>query len=890
MNCSRSKPGNRIRRLPPRKNVAAIDYAGSFSWTARFLIACEVRATIAIRPPRAFNVLAGLAMRRMTLLSGWLRIARHRYPENHRHDSTKAATLLPIEPLFCDRSFPVALGVLPASIPRPRVLAFRWIRFVVLMTVGGIPCWAGAEGVDFNRQIRPILSEHCFECHGPDAATLEADLRLDLADSSMSVITPGDPDASELVRRIKSKDADEQMPPPHSRKQLSEEHRATLIQWVRSGADFDEHWAFVPPRKGAPPSLDDDDWSANPIDQFVLDRLRREGLAPSPRANPESLIRRITLDLTGLPPTPREVEEFLTDDPDMAIESLVDRLMNSPRYGEHMALPWIEASRYADTDGYQNDRYRYQHVWRDWVIEALNNNMPYDQFVIEQIAGDMFPGATLRQQIATGFGRNHRINSEDGSIPEEWRTENVVDRVDTFGTVFLGLTIGCARCHDHKYDPISQTEYYQLFAYFNNIAEWGVGPNNGNSPPFIEVPKSWPDLGPREDRLIIPEPVKLRRARDTEGNGLKRPQAGSPSTVMVMHELDQPRETFVLLRGQYNSPDKTRPVTPAVPASLASGTSPGQVPRNRLELAQWLFHPEHPLTARVAVNRLWQQFFGVGLVETSDNFGSQGSQPSHPELLDWLARELIRSGWDLQAIGKLIVRSSTYQQSSLVSGESARLDPSNKLLARGPRVRLPAFTLRDQALAISGLLVEKVGGPSTKPYMPPKIWSSISNNKYEQEKGENLFRRSLYTYWRRTIPPPTMMNFNAAAREVCIVRTETTNTPLQALTLMNNTVFVESARFMAERMMRTSGGDVAEGIRFGLRMTCARYPNDSELDVLMNAYHGFLNQFQANPKEAAKLLSVGETPRDESLPPVEHAAMTMVASLILNLDETITKE
>lgn len=763
-----------------------------------------------------------------------------------------------------------------------------WFRFGLIVAVAIATTYGQADEPAFNRDVRPILSEHCFECHGPDAATREADLRLDLESSAMAVIEPGDVEASELLRRILSDDPDEQMPPPEFKKRLSGQQKQTLADWIEQGASFQDHWAFTPPQDRSPPQLEDDDWSTNSIDRFVLARLRQQGLHPSKRASAETLIRRITLDLTGLPPTPAEIDAFLADDSAAAVEALVDRLMQSPRYGEQMALPWLEASRYADTDGYQNDRYRYQHVWRDWVIQAFNENMPYDQFVIEQIAGDMLPDATLRQQIATGFGRNHRINSEDGSIPEEWRVENVVDRVDTFGTVFLGLTIGCARCHDHKYDPISQREYYQLFAYFNNVAEWGVGPNNGNSPPFIEVPPSWPDLSPQLDRLITPDPVELRNARKEAGNGLRRPQAGSPSTVMVMHELDKPRETFVLLRGQYNMADKDQPVAPQVPASLDFSSS--DPPTNRLELARWLFEPSNPLAARVAVNRLWQQFFRVGLVETSENFGSQGSQPSHPELLDWLALELIRNDWNLRAIQKQIVLSATYQQSSAMNEELTQRDPQNRLLARGPRHRLSPFVLRDQALAISGLLVEKIGGPSTKPYMPPKIWSAISNNKYKQDVGENLFRRSLYTYWRRTIPPPTMMNFNAAAREVCIVRTEPTNTPLQALTLMNNTVFIESARFLAERMLRESDGDVINAIDGGFRLATGRHPTADESSILLRAHDRFLAQYRDDRDAARKLLAVGETPRGSKLNEAEHAAMTMTASLIMNLDETITKE
>jgi hypothetical protein len=521
------------------------------------------------------------------------------------------------------------------------------------------------------------------------------------------------------------------------------------------------------------------------------------------------------------------------------------------------------------------------------VIQAFNANMPYDQFVIEQLAGDLLPGATVSQQIATGFGRNHRINSEDGSIPEEWRTENVVDRVDTFGTVLLGLTIGCARCHDHKYDPISQREYYQLFAYFNNIAEWGIGPNNGNSPPFIEVPASWPQLQPGAAGFRVPEPVKLRSARKEAGNGLQRPQAGAPSTVMVMHELAEPRQTFVLNRGQYDQPHRGEPLEPNVPAALGR---PDERPRDRLGLARWLVSDDNPLTARVAVNRIWQQFFGTGLVETSENFGSQGAQPTHPELLDWLAVEFVRCGWDVRAIQRLILHSATYAQCSAAAPRQRQRDPQNRLLARGPRTRLSAFTLRDQALASAGLLVERVGGPSVKPYMPPKIWSSISNNRYQQDRGGSLFRRSLYTYWRRTIPPPTMMNFNAAPREICVVRTEPTNTPLQALTLMNNTTFVEAARFLAARVAGPENGGDAVAIAHGFELVCGRPPDDREASLLAAALQNFRNHYRDDPSAARGLLAVGEAGVGSDLPATEHAAWTMLASLILNLDEAVNKQ
>ncbi|QDT09143.1 PSD1 and planctomycete cytochrome C domain-containing protein [Planctomycetes bacterium K23_9] len=771
------------------------------------------------------------------------------------------------------------------SCPKP----FSFALIFGLLAGASVCC---ADDLNFNRDIRPLLSEACFHCHGPDRATRESGLRLDQEESAMTVIAPGDVEGSDLVQRISSTDADVQMPPPDSGKTLSKQQRDLLKRWVAEGAVFDRHWSFIPPQQVSPPARNAaDDFSSNPIDRFVLHRMHKAGLSPSPKADREELIRRVCFDLTGLPPTPGQVDTFQHNQSPDAFATLIDSLMASPRYGEHMAVPWLEAARYADTDGYQNDRYRYQHVWRDWVIDALNQNMPYDQFITEQIAGDMLPNATLRQQIASGFGRNHRINSEDGSIPEEWRIANVVDRVDTFGTVFLGLTIECSRCHDHKYDPVSQQEYYQLFSYFNNVAEWGVGPNNGNSPPFIEVPESWPLLSPDQDRLIPPDPVKLTNARKTKGNGLRRPQAGPPSTVMVMHELDRPRETFVLLRGQYNMPDKSNPLSPAVPAAFDSRDSTTPTPSNRLELARWLIAPDHPLTARVAVNRIWQQFFGRGLVATSENFGSQGTPPSHPELLDYLAIELIRSDWDLRRIQRLILDSSTYQQSSAATTKKIQADPKNIYLSRGPRIRLPGFALRDQALSISGLLTNQIGGPSAKPYMPPKIWSSISNNKYEQDAGQDLYRRSIYTYWRRTIPPPTMMNFNAAAREVCIVRTQRTNTPLQALTLMNNKLFVEAARGLAQRMiLESSGSDASSQIKLGFQLACGRIPTAPEKEILTQSHEKFLQQFQSQPSAAKELLAIGDSKRNASIAPIQHAAMTMTASLLMNLDETITKE
>ncbi len=768
-------------------------------------------------------------------------------------------------------------------IPSVRLIV-AWLAFAAA-TARGLEA---AETLDFNRDVRPILAAHCFHCHGPDAEARQGELRLDDAATARRVLKAGKSGQSELVRRILAVDADERMPPVDANKPLADEQKQILTRWIQEGAGYQTHWSFVPPVRSEIPEVKQAAGARGAIDRFILKRLEAADLTPSTDAERVTQLRRAALDLTGLPPTPAEVAEFLADKSDAAYARQIDRLLASPRYGEHMAAGWLEAARYADTDGYQNDRYRYQHAWRDWVILAYNENKPFDEFVVEQLAGDMLPGATLAQQIATGFGRNHRINSEDGSIPGEWQVEYVIDRVDTLGTVFLGLTVGCARCHDHKYDPLSQKDYYRLFAYFNNVPEWGVGPNNGNSPPFIKVPAGWPHAEPQENQFVVPEAVKLRAARTEMGNGLKRPQPGGTDTVMVMHELAEPRPTYLLKRGQYNLPDKSEVLAAGLPESLDAGSASAS--QNRLELAKWLVSPEHPLLARVTVNRMWQQFFGVGLVKTSENFGAQGETPSHPELLDWLARELIESGWNVKALHRDIVLSSTYRQSSAVTTRQLALDPENRWLARGPRYRLPAFALRDQALAVSGLLVEKPYGPPTKPYLPLRLWESISNNKYEQDHGEALYRRSLYTFWRRTIPPPLLTTLNAAEREVCVVRKDRTNTPLQALTMMNNVAFVEASRFLAERMLQEGGATADERIRYGFQLVTARQPTSDEYSILTGAHASFLERFQHDPADATKLLATGERPRDPSLDAIEHAAATLTASLLLNLDETSSKE
>ena len=756
-------------------------------------------------------------------------------------------------------------------------------RIISLLATVFLCSMASGEQLDFARDIRPVLSDACYHCHGPDANVRKAKLRLHdrAAALEAGVIADG-----EMLRRLTSDDPDERMPPMNSNRPLRDADRAKLVEWLRAGAAWpsdDRHWAFVPPKRPRLAKVRDADWSRNGIDHFVLARLEREGLAPSPEAGKATLLRRVTLDLTGLPPTLAELHAFLEDHSPGAYAKAVDRLLDSPRYGEHMALGWMEASRYADTDGYQNDRLRYMWVWRDWLIRALNDNMPFDRFITEQMAGDLIPDRNFFTQVATGFNRNHRINSEGGSIPDEWIVEYVADRVETMGTMFLGLTLTCSRCHDHKFDPLTQKDFYRLFAFFNNIDEAGLGPNNGNSPPFIEVPKRWPILSAEEARFVVPAPMKIKVVQTS----VPRPQPGATNTVMVLHELPKPRDTYRLERGLYDQPDKSERLHPATPPVL--GPWNDQWPRNRLGLARWLVDPAHPLTARVTVNRLWQRYFGLGLVKTSENFGVQGELPSNPALLDWLATEFVRRDWNLKAMHRLIVTSATYRQRSTASRKLQRRDPENRLLSHGPRKRLTPYAIRDAALFTSDLLNGKIGGPSVKPYMPPGIWKSISNASYKQDKGDKLYRRGIYTYWRRTVPPPTMMTFNAAAREICIVRNDLTTTPLQALTMMNNKTFVEAARFLAERMMQAKGQRPRQRVAEAFRRVTSRAPRKAELDLLMKDFSFYLKDFRKKPNAAKRLMSVGEKLRNPRLPAAQLAAYALVANTILNLDEAITQ-
>jgi hypothetical protein len=1008
--------------------------------------------------------------------------------------------------------------------------------------------------IDFNRQIRPILSEYCFACHGPDEKSRKAKLRLDTREGAFAklrggglVIVPGKSADSELIQRVLTHDETELMPPPKYGKKLTDQQKALLKQWVEQGASWSSHWAFVAPTKPALPRVKKLDWPRNPVDHFTLARLEKEGLQPSPEADKTAWLRRVTFDLTGLPPTLAESDAFLADASPQAQDKVVDRLLESPRYGEHMARFWLDAARYGDTHGMHLDNYREIWPYREWVIHAFNKNQPFDRFLVEQLAGDLLPDATLEQKVATGFIRCHVTTNEGGSIDEEVYVRNVVDRVDTNGTVLLGLSIGCARCHDHRYDPVSMKDYYQMFAFFNNLDGSAMDGNVPQHPPFLKLPspeqataldqvqkkiaglekkigevmadvkyeeapepktpakpertdfvwlddqlplsKALPTGGPNVAWQFVksPEPVlqgsksvKLhaqglqqvvlmeanpglrvgegdrlfahvyldpakppreimlqwhsktwlhraywgenvipfgkdntgeRRAMGplpkagewvrleveasrvdikpgtvlngfafTQQDGLaywdkaglvtQTPQ-GSTSfetltawlqtqrgtgganlpkdlqalvklepakhtteqkkklrdyflqyvypktqptfaplndelgkltkerdqlekqipTTLIFKEKSEIRPAYILKRGEYDQRGEqvqrnTPAFLPPLPASAA---------KNRLGFARWLVARDHPLTARVAVNRLWQQCFGTGLVKTAEDFGSQGEPPSHPELLDWLAVQFIDDGWDVKKMMKRLVTSATYRQSAKITKDRLAKDPHNRLLSRGPRFRLDAEMLRDQALFVSGLLVEKVGGPSVKPPQPAGLWEAVAftgsnTGKFSPDTGhDKVHRRSMYIFWKRTAAPPQMNALDAPSREACTVRRERTNTPLQALLLMNEQQFVEAARALGERTMKQGGATLEDRLRFLFRTVTIRNPEPLELSELRTLFSDNLKNFQTNPKAADQLIAVGETRPDATLNPSELAAWTMVANLVLNLDEVIAR-
>ncbi len=799
---------------------------------------------------------------------------------------------------------------------------------------------AGADQpISFNRDIRPILANHCLSCHGPDSAARRAGLRLDQRESAVgaaqsghAAILPGNAEGSELVVRIHSTDAAVVMPPPETGKALTDQQKQLLARWIRDGAQYQPHWSLVSPQAVQVPTLVDDQWSRTEIDRFILARLKSEGLQPSAPLAAHRLLRRLSLDLIGLPPTPAEADAFAQElqqaegmgaaAQDEVVRRWIDHLFRSPHYGERMAVDWLDAARYADTNGYQVDRDRELWAWRDWVIAAFNSNQRFDEFTIEQLAGDLLPSPTLSQRVATGFHRNHMLNEEGGVIPEEFLAEYCADRVETTAAVWLGQTFNCARCHDHKFDAITQKDYYSLYAFFHNVNEKGIGnygaPIRRNAPPFLSLPtdeQRAKQMQLQEQQVKLAEQLAAIDARlkseqsqseqDRQAGEAERVQVMAEqaavtkalaeleqqtATTLVMEELEKARETRILLRGEYSKPGDV--VTAETPASLPPMSS--EFPKNRLGLAKWLVDRGHPLTSRVIVNRLWQQLFGVGLVRTSEDFGVQGEVPSHPELLDWLAVEFVRSGWDVQHMLRLMASSAVYRQSSVVTDLLRQRDPENRLLARGARFRLQSEFLRDQALCVSGLLVRKVGGPSVKPYHPPGLYEQVTagsgTNVYVEGQGADLYRRSMYTFWKRSVPHPAMLLFDAPFREACVLRRSRTNTPLQALNLLNDPTWVEAARFLAGRMLTEAGPDPGSQLRHGFRLVLIREPEQRELGVLRAGYERVLVEFRESSAEAQQLLQVGATRSVQSLSQAELAAMTVTAGVILNMHETVTRE
>lgn len=830
-----------------------------------------------------------------------------------------------------------------------RIYVVLWTGLLAL--AGSGPPGVAAD-LSFPRDILPLLSENCFSCHGPDAQSRKAELRLDTASgawgrgrSGEPAIVPGKPELSEVMRRLTTEDPDDVMPPPKSKKPLTSTQVELIRRWIQEGASWGQHWAYEPPRQVAVPVVAGA--VHHPIDAFIRATLVQEGLEPAPEASRATLIRRVTLDLTGLPPAAEAVAAFVGDPAPDAYERLVDQLLASPRYGERMAWEWLEVARYADSNGYQGDSERTMWPWRDWVVQAFNDNLPFDQFTVWQLAGDLLPEPSPEQRLATAFLRHHMINGEGGRIPEENRIDYLFDQTETVATTWLAATFNCTRCHDHKYDPHTQRDYFALLAFFNQTSVDGSG-GNPQTPPVLEWPSAEQVRQREEANAILvaavrateerevtvfpresgqplpesaaaqglPEPVlsilkispqerdspkletlithfrdsdaayaevleqqrQARRNRDAVGRDI--PQ------VMVMEDRPKPRATFLLNRGSYLQPGDE--VGLALPAALTAGETLSS--SNRLGLAQWLVSPDNPLTARVTVNRWWQSLFGVGLVKTSEDFGVQGERPVHPELLDWLARELIESGWDVKHLIRLMVTSATYRQTSKVTPDLVERDPENRLLARGPRFRMPSWMIRDAALAVAGLLTEEQGGRPVKPYQPVGVWeeATFGNKRYEQDHGDALYRRSLYVFWRRIVGPT--MFFDVASRQTCTVKTPRTNVPLHALLTLNDPAYLEAARAFAQRLLLSGGEMDSDRITHACEWALGRSPKPEERDLLIRALARHRATFRADPAAATQLLTTGETPRNECLDPKEHAAWMVLCSTILNLDEFLTKE
>lgn len=739
--------------------------------------------------------------------------------------------------------------------------------------------------VSYNFDVRPILSDKCFACHGPDENKREAGLRLDLAEeaykalkdnANLHAIVPGSSTKSEVYRRLITTDEDELMPPKSANLALTEEEIGVIRKWIDQGAAYEPHWAFVPPAKAPLPRVKNGKWPKNEIDYFVLEKMERAGLSPSIPANTEKMLKKLSLDLTGLLPSIQLMDQFSDLESDAEYKKLVNQLLNSPAYGEKMAISWLDVARYADSYGYQMDNFRTQWPWRDWVIHAFNRNLPYDQFITWQLAGDLLPNAGKEQLLATAFNRNHKITEEGAVDEEEYRVAYVADRTDTFGKALLGVTLECARCHDHKYDPFSQKEYYQLFAFFNNTDE--LRSVYTAIDPTVGKPESY-----------AKKPMMVIENEDLKGvlSFINKPDTNR-LIVSVMGDLDTLRSTFVLDRGEFNAYGER--VLPGTPAHVLRYDE--KSPKNRLGLTQWLTNRQNPLTARVYVNRVWQEFFGRGIVKTVGDFGMQGDLPSHPELLDWLAVDFMENGWDIKRLVGQIVTSATYRQSTTVDKKKLERDPENQYLSRGSRARVPAEMIRDILLSSSGLLQPAIGGPSVKPYQPPGLWEAATAggdlllSKYRQDSGAALYRRGLYSFIKRTVPPPAMAIFDASNRDQCEVSRLTTSTPLQALVMMNDPTMLEAARVLAEKL-QTGGLSDQDKIRRAFRHIVCRTPKEKELTILQEYYQE--NLANLTPAKARELLSVGEHKQMHSNDPVKTAALMQVITTLYNLEETLAK-
>lgn len=760
------------------------------------------------------------------------------------------------------------------------------VGLVSIITISS--CFVGGgngslpDKISYNFDIRPIFSDKCFACHGPDASKRKAGLRLDEKESAFAplketkgafALVPGKPQESEVYKRIISPKADYQMPTPESHLTLLTENEVALVKkWIEQGAPYEKHWAFVSPQKASLPEVSEESWVRNPIDNYVLARLDKMGLTPNEDADKERLLKRVCLDLTGLPPSTRLMDQFLNDKSENAYEKVVDQLLSQPSYGEKMGLLWLDIARYSDSYGYQDDNIRTQWPWRDWVINAFNKNLPYDKFLTWQIAGDMLPNANKEQLLATGFFRNHKYTEEGGVIPEEYRVEYLVDKMKTYGKGILALTIECSQCHDHKYDPFSMKDYYQMMAFFNNTKEAGFEGDVSTSKPA----KNPLMTITAEDRAGI---LNFINAKDT-----------NMLTVSVMGELDSTRKTYTLKRGRYDMPDQE--VFPqALPAVMSFDTK--KYPRNRLGLALWTVDKNNPLTARVFVNQVWQELFGRGIVKTTGDFGMQGEQPTHPELLDWLAADFMENGWDVKKLVRTIVFSSTYRQSTQTDKEKLARDPENAYFSHGPRSRVKAEQVRDLVLASSGLLVPTIGGPSVKPYQPKGLWEAATSGRgvlatYKQDHGQDLYRRGMYTFIKLTVPPPAMILFDASNRDQCEVKRSKTNTPLQALMMMNDPLVLEGSRVLAQQLMK-EGGTESKMIETAFRRIICRNAGTKEIGILEQYYQEQLKLFQQKKLDPTLTLSAGEYPLDEKLEKNKLSALMKTINVIYNLEEAITK-